>query len=178
MCVLTSTAIAAGVSVALGAVSTTLGVVSSIQKSKAQEAQYNYQAQVQAQNEKIARENAKKEAQEGLNKERLQRMKNIQALGFQKASLASKGSDINFGTSLDLLEDSAMGGELDVLNIRYDTQKRVNKYNSDAANYMNQSNYLNSMADYTKKNALTQSVITGLGGLTKSISSLNGLKIK
>lgn len=177
MCVLTATAIATGISVAAG---TALGVVSSIQQSKAQEAQANYQIQVQNENARIAREKAKQEAQEGLNKERLQRMKNIQTLGAQKASLASKGADINFGTPLDLLEDTAMGGELDALNIRYDTQKRVNQYDQNAIDFSNKANYLSTMSDFNKKQSAVNAAKIGYDGLMKlgqSNFGNNSLKI-
>ena len=168
MCVLTLSGIAAGITVATTVAGGALGVVSGIQQSKAQEAQANYQVQLQRENARIAKKKAQEEAQEGLNKERSQRIKNMQTLGAQKAKLASSGADINFGTSLDLLEDTAMGGELDALNIRYDTQKRVNQYNQNAIDFSNKADYLSASNKLNKQSRQTNALAGGINALYKT----------
>ena len=61
-----------------------------MQQGKAQQAQYNYQAEVARNNAKIAQANADQQRQEGIEESRLQRIKTLQAIGKQQTRYGSK----------------------------------------------------------------------------------------
>ena len=149
-------------------VSTTLGVVSSVQSANAQKAQANYQAEVAKPNAKTAQANADQKRQEGIEESRLQRMKNIQKIGAQKAALAANGIDVSEGTALDIVEDTAAMGELDALTTRYNAETRAIAYEAEANNFNNQA----SLDTFAGKNAysagMTNAFATGFGGLANA----------
>ena len=176
MCIITATAASiAATSIALvsTAVSTTLGVISSNQQAKAAQRQYEYQAQVAQTNQKIAENNAAMERQTGLEEARKQRLKTLQAIGTQQTSLAANGIDIGYGTSLDLIEDTAMNGELDALTIQYNAEKNARNYETQAYNFANES----MLSRYAGNNAVSAGRInalsTGIQGLGKMTSTLS-----
>ena len=117
-----------------------VGGISSAQQGKAQQAQYNYQAQVAEENAKIDNNNAAIERQQGIEESRLQRIKTAQAIGSQKTAMAANGVDITQGTALDVIEDTAAMGELDALQTRYNYEKKALAYEAKADNFTNQSN--------------------------------------
>ena len=144
-----------------------MGGINSYQQGKAQQAQYNYQAQVNQQNAKIAQENAAMERQQGIEEARLQRIKASQVIGSQKTAMAANGVDITQGTALDVIEDTAAMGELDALQTRYNYERKAQAYEVQAGNYQNQGN-LDIIAGQNaysagKANGLAQ----GLNGLSK-----------
>jgi len=142
--VATALAVAANTAIALGTVgtiaSTAMGVTSSIQQGKAQEAYQNYQAEVAKQNAEIAQDNAALERQQGIEEARLQRMKAIQAVGSQQTAMAANGVDVTQGTALDVIEDTAAMGELDALQTRYNYERKALQYEQQASNFQNQAN--------------------------------------
>ena len=171
MCVITGITLGgvmAAVSIVSALASTAIGVTSAIQSSKAQQAQYNYQAQVAKENAKIAEQNAATERQQGIEEARLQRMKTIQAVGSQKTAMAANGVDITQGTALDVIEDTATMGELDALQTRYNYERKALSYEATANNFTNQAN-LDIIAGQNARTAgVYNSLSTGLAGLTKT----------
>lgn len=178
MCVFTTIlgsvglAIAANVALGVGAVAgiagSALGAVSSYQQGKAQAAAARQQALVARQNQQIALENAAMERQEGLEEARRQRMAMLQEIGKQQVGLAANGVDVNFGTSLDMIEDTAMLGELDALTIEYNAEKRARNYDLQAYNYANESN----LAMYEARNARTAGNMGAIAGGLKTVGSI------
>jgi len=176
MCIISSVALAVTTAV-VGAVSTAIGVVSAIQQGKAQEAQYEYQAQVQKENQRIANQNATMERQAGIEEARRQRIKTLQMIGSQKTALAANGMDVGFGTSLDTIEDTAMLGELDALMIEKEAETRARNYEIQANNFANEAN----LSMYAARNARTagtlnalSSAANGIGNTLNSISGYGG----
>ena len=165
-------AIAGNVAIGLGAVATVagtaLGAVGSYQQGKAQEAAYNYQAQVAQQNAKIAEQNAGMERQAGLEEARRQRIKTLQAVGTQKVALAANGVDVGYGSSLDLIEDTSMLGELDALMLETEGERKARNYEIQANNYINEAN----LASYSARNARAASATVTLAGGLKAVGSL------
>lgn len=182
MCIITlstaasaaAAAIAIGVSLTAAAVSTTLGVIGANQQSKAQQAQYEYQAKVQERNEKIARNNASMERQTGIEEARKQRMKTLQAIGAQETALASNGVDVSYGNSLDIIEDTAMLGELDALRIQYNSERTARNYETQARNFKSDA-VLSRYAQANAKTAGNMNVLAaGISGIGKMASSIAG----
>lgn len=171
MAVTANTIIGAGL--VAGMAGSAIGAVSSYTQGKQQQAMYNYQAQVDRQNAKIANENAAQERQQGLEEARLQRMKTLQVVGSQQAAMAANGMDITQGTSLDIIEDTAAMGELDALQIEHNYERKALAYEQQANNFINQSN----MDVISGKNAYSagkmNAAAAGLNGLSKlsSVSS-------
>lgn len=134
----------ANAALAIGAVAGIVGGVvsgvSSYQQGKSQQAMYNYQAQIDENNAKIAEQNAAEERQTGIEEARLQRIKTLQAIGEQQTAMAANGMDVTQGTSLDIISDTAAMGELDALQIEHNYEKRALQYERQAGNYINQSN--------------------------------------
>lgn len=162
--------ISTATAVASAAASTAIGVTSSIQQSKSQQAMYNYQAKVAKQNKEIAEQNAATERQQGIEEERLQRYKTIQKVGAQQAAMAANGIDVTQGTALDVIEDTSTMGELDALQTRYNYERRAQAYEAEAGNFQNQAN----MDIISAKNAnyagKLNSISNGLAGISTTLS--------
>jgi hypothetical protein len=90
--------------------------------------QANYMAQVARNNQQVAQWNAQRALQQGQVQEDLQRQKTAQAIGSQRAALASQGGDINSGSPVDIVGDTARTGEFNALTTRNDAQ--ANSYKS------------------------------------------------
>ena len=160
-------------SVVATAVSTTMGVVSSVQSGKAQKAQYEYQAAVDRKNAEIAQSNADMKRQEGIEEARTQRVKTLQAVGSQQAAMAANGFDATSGTNLDIIEDTSAQGELDALTKQYNKETEALSYEASANNYSNQAN-LDSMAGQNAyKTGMLNAVGTGFKGLGQMASSVS-----
>lgn len=171
MCIITGITLGgvmAAVSVVSALASTAIGVTSAIQSSKAQEAQYNYQAQVARENAKIAEQNAATERQQGIEEARLQRIKTAQTIGSQKTAMAANGIDITQGTALDVIEDTATMGELDALQTRYNYERKALAYEATANNFSNQANLDVIAGQNTRTAGFYNAATTGLAGLSKT----------
>lgn len=129
---------AAVISIVSAISSTAIGTVSAVQSAQAQEAQYEYQAKVAQDNEKIAQMNATEARQKGIEDARLKRIKTLQQVGALQTAQAANGIDISTGTSLDLIEDTKTMGELDAMNSLYDSEKTARNYEIQAGNFANE----------------------------------------
>lgn len=148
--------------------SAAVGAYGSYQQGKATQAQYNYQAQVNRNNAKVAEANAAQARQEGIEESRMQRMKTLQKVGAQQAAMAANGIDISTGTALDTIEDTAAMGELDALTTRYNAETKGLAYDHQANNFNNQAN----LDVFAGKNAyragVTNAITTGLDGVAQA----------
>lgn len=160
-------------SVVATAISTTMGVVSSVQQGNAQKAQANYQAAVARNNAKIAQANADQERQEGIEESRMTRLKTAQKVGVQQASLAANGVDTSSGTALDMIEDTAAMGELDALTTRYNSESKAVSYEHTADNYNNQANLDIFAGQNAYRSGITNAIGTGFGGLGSMASTVS-----
>ncbi len=163
MCDLGITAIVT--SVVATALSTTMGVVSSVQQGKSAQAQYNYQAEINRRNAEKAQANADMKRQEGIEEARTQRIKTLQAIGSQQTAMAANGFDISSGTNLDIIEDSAATGELDALTKQYNKETEAVAYENQADNFNNQANLDTFAGKNAYKAGITNAVGSGLNGL-------------
>lgn len=163
MCDLGITAIVT--SVVATALSTTMGVISSVQQGKSAEAQYNYQAEINRRNAEKAQANADMKRQEGIEEARTQRIKTLQAIGSQQTAMAANGFDVSSGTNLDIIEDSAATGELDALTKQYNKETEAVAYENQADNFNNQANLDTFAGKNAYKAGITNAIGTGLNGL-------------
>ena len=163
----------AGIVAALA--STAVSITAGMQQSKTQQAMYNYQAEQDRANAKVAEMNAKNERQSGLEEARLQRLKTLSAIGSQQAGMAANGIDITQGTALDTIEDTATMGELDALMTMYNSERNAINFERQATNFNNQAN-LDIIAGQNARKAGTINAIgTGLQGISDISGGLGNM---
>lgn len=158
------------IAVATSALSTGLGVISSIQQGKAQKAQYDYQAAVERQNAKIANQNAARERQQGIEESRLQRLKAQQNVASQTSAMAANGIDVTQGTPVDVLGDTAMWGEMDALNILANSESRAQAFEQQASNFRNQSRLDSLAGQNAYKAGQINAISSGLNGISSTMN--------
>ncbi len=104
---------------------TAVSAYGAVQQSAATKNAYNYQAQVSANNAKIAEWQAQDALRRGEQAEIDQRRKTAALKGNQRATLAARGLDISEGSALNILSDTDYLGELDALTIRDNAAKQA-----------------------------------------------------
>ena len=164
---------ALAVGVVGGVAGSAIGAVSSYSQGKQQQAMYNYQAQINQENARIAQKNAATERQTGIEEARLQRMKTLQVIGSQKTAMAANGMDITQGTSLDIIQDTAAMGELDALQIETNYEKKALAHEQQANNFSNQANLDVISGRNAYKSGQINAVTEGLNGVSKLGSVAN-----
>src|SRR5580700_9269969 len=108
----------AGASLAMGAVSTGMSAIGGANQAAASAAQANYQAQVARNNQMVAQWNAQRALQQGEVDADNQNLKTAQLKGSQRAALAAEGGDVDSGSPLDIVADTARAGYTDAATIR------------------------------------------------------------
>jgi len=109
---------APAIAIATTLLSTGLSIASQVQQANAQSGMASYQAQVARNQQTMAEWNAQRALQQGGADEQRQRTRTAELMGAQRAALAGQGGDINSGSAIDLLGDTARAGELDARTIR------------------------------------------------------------
>jgi hypothetical protein len=104
------------------------------EQAGAQAGMAGYQAQVARNNQMIAEGYAQRALQQGQVDEQTQRLKTAAALGTQRASLASQGSDVDSGSPLDLQGDTARMGEYNAQTVRNNAALKAYGYRVQAYN--------------------------------------------
>ena len=124
----------AAVSLGASAVGTVMGAIGQSNAGAASAAQASYQAQLARNNQMIAEWNGQRALQQGQVAEQQQRFKTQQVIGSQRAALASQGGDVNSGSPLDIVGDSARAGEFDAETIRNNAAMQAYGFRVQAAN--------------------------------------------
>lgn len=122
----------AAVSVAMMAGSAVLGAIGDANKAQAQAAQYNYQSQVARNNQIIAQRNALLARQQGEADVEKQQLKTSALEGSQRAALAAQGGDVNSGSPLDIVGDTARAGYTDAATLRNNAAYKAYNYDLQA----------------------------------------------
>ncbi len=117
-------AVALGVAVAGAAVS----AYGAYNQGQAQKANADYQAQVAANNAKIAQQNVTWTEQSGEAKVAAKGMQTSQAAGTIKAAQGASGIDVNSGSASQVRTSVAKLGALDALTIRSNTSREAFGY--------------------------------------------------
>jgi hypothetical protein len=120
-------AIAIG-SLAMSALGTGLGAIGQANQAAAQAGQSNYMAQIARNNQIVAQRNAELARQQGEADAQKQQLKTASLEGAQRASLASQGGDVNSGSPLDILGDTARAGTTDTAAIRNNASLKAYNY--------------------------------------------------
>ena len=98
------------------------------QKATADANQSNYLAQVARNNQAVAQRNALLARQQGEVDVQKQQLKTASLEGAQRAALASQGGDVNSGSPLDILGDTARAGYTDAATIRNNAAHKAYSY--------------------------------------------------
>lgn len=104
-------------SIASTALSTAVGVYSSIQQAKAQSEQAKYQADVARQNRDLAEQQASAERRQGYENMLAKRQDTARLIAKQRAAAGASGAVVDVGSNLDLQADTAFQGEIDAISL-------------------------------------------------------------
>jgi hypothetical protein len=153
-----------------GAAGTAVSIAGQAQQAQQQAATANYQRQVALNNSAIAQRNAMLSLQQGQVQEDRQRLKTAQLLGSQRAALSAQGGDVNAGSNLDILGDTARAGESDAQTIHHNAMLQAYGHQLEANAAGGQASLYSANAANTMEN-----LPYGIGSsLLGSASSLSG----
>lgn len=102
-----------------------LSILGAYKKSKGDKDAYNYQADVDRENAKVAEWEAQDAILQGQKTEVKRDLKTGNMIGQQEAGFAARGIAINEGSPLRVLNDTAFMGEQDALTIRNNTAREA-----------------------------------------------------
>jgi hypothetical protein len=114
--------------------STILSIGAANQRASAEAGMAGYQAQVARQNQMIAESYARRAEDQGRVDMQNQRFKTASLIGSQRAALASQGGDVNSGSPLDIVGDTARAGEFDTRTIGNNAALKAYGYRVQAFN--------------------------------------------
>jgi hypothetical protein len=160
-----SAATATAITLATTAVSTAMGVYSSIAQAKQQSNQAKYQSAVAKQNQQLAEEQASAERREGYENMIEHRRKVAGLISKQRASTGASGAVTDFGSTLDIQEDTAAEGEMDALKIYQQGLNRAYGSDIQAANYGSQAKAYDYQASSATKGGWMNAAATAIGGI-------------
>lgn len=149
---------------------TALNAVGSYQSNMAKSAQSAYQAQVAANNAKIAEQDARFTIQAGETAATNQGLKTRAMVGQQKAAQGASGIDVNTGSAVDVRAGTESIGMLDALTLRSDAVKRAYAKEVEATSDTAQSQLLTSESEQEASAA----PIGAFGTLLSGASSVAG----
>lgn len=115
----------ADVGMGAGAAGAVLSILGAYKKSKGDKEAYNYQAQVDRENAKVAEWEAQDAIMQGQKAEVKRDLKTGNLIGQQEAAFAARGVALNEGTPLRVLNDTAFMGQQDALTIRNNTAREA-----------------------------------------------------
>lgn len=141
-----------------------VGALGAIRSASAAAAQANYQAQVAANNQKIAEQNANTAIQAGEAKATAQSLKNRSIQGGIIAGEAGAGLDVNSGSPIDLRDSAARIGQLDVETTRYNAQQQAYGFRTQGMGYTAQAGLEQAAAANAPTAGLLSATGTLLGG--------------
>ncbi len=124
----------------------------------------DYRAGIANNNALIAEQNAILALEKGVADVEDKRLETRQRMGYEKTRLASMGFFVGEGSSVEILADTAILGELDALRITADAENRANNYRQQAGDFRTMAD-LNAFASQSAKTAgninTAGSLITG-----------------
>jgi multidrug efflux pump subunit AcrA (membrane-fusion protein) len=119
-------------SLALGALGTAASVAGQGRQAAADAGQANYLSQVARNNQLAAERNADRARQQGEVDAAKQQLATAGLEGRQRAQLASQGGDVDSGSPLDVLGDTARAGATDAATIRSNAALKAYGYDLQA----------------------------------------------
>lgn len=133
--------------------------------ASAQAAQYQHEAEMQKRNAAIAARQAEDAGQRGFVEESELRRKAAALKGTQRAGMAAGGLDVNLGTPLDVLADTAYLSETDAATTRYNAQQERFGYESQYGDLLGKASGSRAAAANARSAGSLASTATILGGV-------------
>mgnify|MGYP000338322025 CR=1 FL=1 len=159
----TALAINVGIAVSMAA-SIAMTAYGQVQAADARKKQADYQAKVAENNAKVGEWEAQDALDRGRIAEQQHRLKVSQLKGQQRSALAASGVELDSGSALDVLSDTAYFGEMDALTIRSNSERQAWKARVGASNSRAESTLLTASGQ--------QAVRAGnIGAVSSSLSS-------
>lgn len=154
-------------SLAATALSTGIGVYSSIKQGQAQQAQAEYQSKVAQRNADLAEQQASALRMQGYEQMQAERLKTARLIGQQRAQAGASGVAVDSGSFEDVAEDTKAAGEFDAINAYNQGIDRA--YNSEiqAWNYNSQAEGYQAQADAAGSSSMLNAIGTGIGGIAQ-----------
>lgn len=118
----------------LAGVGTAMSAHGMYAQGQQQKAMGEYQAAVNRNNQIIANRAAEDATQRGRIEEQQHRLKVKQVMGEQRSALAASGVQVDTGSALDVLGDTAMFGEMDALTIHSNAEREAYNFRVQGAN--------------------------------------------
>jgi len=145
----------------LMAASMAMTAIGGYQQAQAQRAAGNANAQIAENNARLAEQQAH-DTQVLATRDQQQSAWRTRALiGQQKAAIAANGLDMDVGTPLDLMKETAMFGKADEDAIGLDATRKAWGYQAEAINYRNQG----AQAKWAGKAQSRATILSTIGGL-------------
>lgn len=154
--------------------STLLGAAGQIQQGQATAAANRYNAQIMEMNATLAERKAKDALERGAIEEQRKRQEVARIRGQQTAAFAANGVDLQFGSPLDTIVDTAVMGELDALTIRTNAHRESYDYRMDAVNKRSGAALSRSQADSAVIGSIAGAGGTVLAGAGKAYGASKG----
>jgi len=114
-------------------ISTAMSVASSVMSGTQAQKQGEYEAGVARYNARVQENAATRERNAAIEAERDRKLQTRALAAKQQAALAAKGVDIGSGSSLDLVSDTEMYGNIDAFRIRQNADARAEALQQQAA---------------------------------------------
>jgi len=150
---------------------TVIGGASALYSADASSKASTYNAQVAEMNAVLSERRAKDAEARGKAAEQQKRMEVAQLQGKQRAAMAANGVDVNFGSALDTIVDTAFLGEMDALNIRRNAAREAYDFRVDAASGRADAGLARSSASNAMTAGYLDAAGTVLGGASSSYKS-------
>jgi hypothetical protein len=144
-------------------------------QAAAQKKQADYQAQVDANNAKIAAWQRSDTLQRGEQEAQNQLRQQAQLIGTQRAALAANGVDVTEGSALDILATTRFLGAQDVAAIQSNAAREAWGYSNQQADSLNSSNF-NKWQSKQQKPGLEGAIAGGSSLLSSASSYLTAKK--
>ena len=158
------------------ALSTGMGVISSIQQGKAQSEQAKYQAEAAKENQQLEESAASAERRQGYDNMVTRRQETAKLIGKQRAAAGASGAAVDVGSNLDLQLDTAQQGELDAINIYNQALDRAYNHELQADNYARQAGAFSAQGRSARNAGYMNAFGTALGGIASMGSTWAGFK--
>lgn len=156
-------------SLALTGISGLTSLIGSQQQAAQEAKALKYQAAVDNNNKIIQERQAADAISRGKNEEMLHRIKIGQLKGQQVNAFAKNGVEVDSGSALDVLSDTAQIGELEALTIRSNAARDAYGYQVNAMNY--DASAKNNLA--AAKNVKKSATMSGVGTVLSTAGSVS-----
>ena len=133
--------------VAASAASAGVSAIGAYNQSRAARDAYRYQSRVASNNQAVANYQADDAIHRGDQAVLDHNRKTSQLKGAQRASLAARGLDLQFGSALDILTETDYLGAQDAATIKHNAEREAWAIRQQVANFGAEANLLKSRAD-------------------------------